>query len=511
MRPRPAPYSQLPVPARVLSSMRSTLLLAIVLGLLYSPRAFAATASVASLPQGQSGVIYAAGPGERNRVAGGWDLATPYPYEVVVRDTGAVVRAGAGCRSVDEHTVRCPPPSYALPQPSGPPLSMVVDVGDGDDTVALPVGFFAPVQVRGGAGADVLTSSGSLFGGEGNDVLTGGDEGPGYKGSGPPPDLLVGGPGDDVLHGGGGDDVLRGDGAAASSGPAAATDAGGGNDAIDGGVGEDTVLYDGRSAGVRLDLADDAGSYGAQGERDRLIALEHATGGDGDDVLLGNESRNRMEGGAGDDRIVGRDGWDRLFGGAGADVLDGRAGSDDLDGGPGRDTLRGGIGDDDLVAGSDGDSLDGGRGHDTLFPRRARALRCGSGRDQVGQPSGALVGTDCESLLLGASRTPASSDFVRLTAHPRRLRDGRLRFEWYCDGSGGRCDMRLTVRRPGSGSTPIGSRRVTIPKRGTTARIDIRPRRSLRRGQLLELSVRGLVHEYGGRQTSFSARWRARL
>ena len=479
--------------------MRPALMLTIVLVLINAPQAGAA-----SLGASGQGLSYAAAAGERNQVVGVYDLATRYPYDLVMRDAGAVVTAGPGCLAVDAHTVRCPATPSAY---SGPSRALVVDVADGDDAVTLPASYFAPAEVRGGDGADVLSGAGTLFGGAGNDTLTGGEDGPGYKGSGPPSDLLVGGPGDDTLRGGAGDDFLTGDGGAIPS--ADAFDRGSGNDAIDGGGGVDSVSYAGRTAGVRVDLADDAAIAGGPGERDRVSGVENVTGGDGDDVLLGNEFRNRIDGEAGDDRIVGRDGWDRMSGGAGADVLDGRAGSDDLDGGSGRDTLRGGIGDDDLVAGSDGDSLDGGRGHDTFFPGRPRSLRCGSGRDQVGRPSGALLGADCESLLLGVGRTPASSDFVRLTAHPRRLRNGRLRFDWFCDGSGGRCDMRLTVRRPGTAT--IGSRRVSILERGMTQTLDIRPRRSLRRGQLLELSARGLIYEYGGRQTPFAARWRARL
>jgi hypothetical protein len=489
--------------------MRSTLVLTIVLVLLCSPQAFAATASVAALPQSQHGLIYTAAPGERNRVMGGWDLATPYPYEIVLRDAGAVVLAGPGCRSVDEHTVRCPSAAYPLAGATGPPLSMIVDVADGDDAVTLPTGYFAPVQLRGGDGADVLTGQGDLFGGTGNDVLTGGDEPEGYKGSGPPAELLVGGPGDDVLHGGDGNDVLRGDGGVApASGFVVATDPGGGNDVIDGGGGEDTVLYNGRTAGVRVDLADSRGVYGSPGERDRVMDVEHVTGGDGDDVLLGNMYRNRIEGGPGDDRIVGRDGWDRLSGGDGDDVLDGRAGSDDLDGGPGRDTLRGGIGDDDLVAGGNGDSLDGGRGHDSFFPGRARALRCGSGRDVVARPAGALLGPDCETVILGVSRMPANSDSATVTAHPRRLRDGRLRFSWFCDGSDGRCDMRLVVRL--ANGTTLGRRSVAILGRGETHTIDIRPRRSPRLGAVLEISVSGVIYEFGARQKRYSAHWRTR-
>src|SRR4051794_12675118 len=91
--------------------MRSPLPLAIALLLVLTPDAFAATASVGTSTQffagEQAAVLYVAAPGERNRVVMAPDLATPYPYELLVRDSAVVVTAGPGCRSVDEHTVRC--------------------------------------------------------------------------------------------------------------------------------------------------------------------------------------------------------------------------------------------------------------------------------------------------------------------------------------------------------------------------------------------------------------------
>ncbi|WP_210489559.1 M10 family metallopeptidase [Microvirga antarctica] len=56
--------------------------------------------------------------------------------------------------------------------------------------------------------------------------------------------------------------------------------------------------------------------------------IENATGGSGDDTLLGNVGANVLEGRAGSDRLAGRQGNDTLSGGAGRDVLSGGAGSD---------------------------------------------------------------------------------------------------------------------------------------------------------------------------------------
>ncbi len=83
--------------------MRPALMLTIVLVLMNAPQAGAASLGVSG-----QGLSYAAAAGERNQVVGAYDLATRYPYDLVMRDAGAVVTAGLGCRSVDAHTVRCP-------------------------------------------------------------------------------------------------------------------------------------------------------------------------------------------------------------------------------------------------------------------------------------------------------------------------------------------------------------------------------------------------------------------
>lgn len=56
--------------------------------------------------------------------------------------------------------------------------------------------------------------------------------------------------------------------------------------------------------------------------------LEHATGGTGDDWLVGNSQDNRLIGGPGDDTLAGGAGNDALYGGSGADRMDGGDGSD---------------------------------------------------------------------------------------------------------------------------------------------------------------------------------------
>jgi Ca2+-binding RTX toxin-like protein len=74
----------------------------------------------------------------------------------------------------------------------------------------------------------------------------------------------------------------------------------------------------------------------------------------------------RYLGGNGDDVVRGEDGHDQLFGENGNDALFGGTGDDLLDGGRGDDRLDGGAGDDRLVGGQGNDILVGGMGADTF-------------------------------------------------------------------------------------------------------------------------------------------------
>ncbi len=174
------------------------------------------------------------------------------------------------------------------------------------------------------------------------------------------------------------------------------------------------------------------------------VNIESATGGSGDDALLGNDGSNWLTGNAGDDVLMGRGGGDHLDGGAGFDtasyldsdegvsvyaggwnifgtgdaegdsftsieaiqgsnhddflqagvsveMLHGMGGNDTLMGGNGLDTVSGGDGDDqvfgdngkDLLMGDAGDDyLDGGNAVDTLNGGEGNdTLRGGNGND----------------------------------------------------------------------------------------------------------------------------------
>ena len=149
------------------------------------------------------------------------------------------------------------------------------------------------------------------------------------------------------------------------------------------------VVYEGRTApvSVTLDGARERrrGGRGRQRRRD----VELVVGGQGDDVLIGNNrTLNGFLGGRGNDVIrgeggqvdalygergndvlIGGQGVDGLFGGRGDDLLLGGSGDDFLDGGNGRDRVGGGTGADALAGGRGNDVLAGGPGGDTFQAR----------------------------------------------------------------------------------------------------------------------------------------------
>ena len=249
--------------------------------------------------------------------------------------------------------------------------------GSGDDLV---MGNSADNLLKGGNGNDVL------HGNEGNDVLEGGagsdrlEGGPGmdlasYQGSHSAVtvnledntlegghsegDILVdiegvrgsayadaltgesgvnyldGYEGDDELWGKGGDDVLEG---------------GAGADRLDGGDGLDWVSYLSSDTAVTVNLADGT-LEGSDTQGDVFINIENVRGSGYGDILVGDESANRLDGAGGDDELRGNNGDDVLEGNAGRDRLHGDGGNDELRGGSGDDTLEGGLGADRLYGG----------------------------------------------------------------------------------------------------------------------------------------------------------------
>lgn len=160
-----------------------------------------------------------------------------------------------------------------------------VDLGDGNDTATIHANSTAYSAIYGGKGNDVLTGTGwdVLYGQDGNDRLVGGG---GVWGLG-----ALGGAGNDIL-----------------TGCSNACYGGAGNDSLTGEDNED-------------------------GDRNIL------NGGDGNDVAYGRSGDDLIYGGRGNDRLYGEKGNDRIFGNSGNDVIHGGPGKDTLSGGPGKDRV----------------------------------------------------------------------------------------------------------------------------------------------------------------------------
>ncbi|HEX2135876.1 MAG TPA: M10 family metallopeptidase C-terminal domain-containing protein [Microvirga sp.] len=181
-----------------------------------------------------------------------------------------------------------------------------------------------------------------------------------------------------------------------------------GNDVYDGGAGFDTYSLAGTSAGAVIDLNGSATS--AQTGRDKLISIENAVGGSGNDMLIGGKGSNTLTGGKGSDRAMGGRGNDSFLATHrdGNDVYDGGAGFDtyslagtsaraviDLNGfarsaQTGRDKLIsienaiGGSGNDTIIANALKNVLTGGAGGDTfVFKSLASAGNGGHSADVI--------------------------------------------------------------------------------------------------------------------------------
>jgi Ca2+-binding RTX toxin-like protein len=370
--------------------MRLLLAAGVALALLPTA-ADASTVTVRDIPGGSGEeVYYLAGAGETNvlEVAYAGNAGS-----VTVTDPGATITAGAGCTSLDEHSARCTPLSATYLQDSR------ADLGDRDDKVTTTRPGPA---VIGGVVAD---------GGPGDDTLDGG------AGS----DELNGGGGTDTLLGGGGHDVITdGD-----------TDDAANADVMDGGEGAwaDEISYAGRTRDVTVDLT--ATTAGAEGENDQVKSFAHATGGDGDDRLLGDDDENDLVGNGGDDVIKAR-------------------GSDDGDFG---DLVLGGAGDDRLYGGDDDDSISPGPGTDRLS--------CGSGNDRIsGAERDEILSRHCERL--SYSFGEENLDGMSWRPVPKAVSARVVRQELECpsleetDGTSVACSGTIRYRQIGGGQRLLG-------------------------------------------------------
>ena len=249
--------------------------------------------------------------------------------------------------------------------------SIVVNAGDGNDTVAVDVstsevaGQVIPVAVNGGIGDDSLTASGpanTVHGNAGNDTIDGlagsstlyGDDGndlffPGaaaqYQQTAYP--SLV------TIYGGAGDDTLR----AANDGYATHAE-------FHGGDGTDTADY--TAAGSTNVSIDGVANDGYPAGYPNILPGGDNIEPDVEVVLGSTTGNNTLVGSAGNDSLVGGNNGDTIAGNGGNDTIVGNAGNDSLTGGTGNDLILGGAGLDTLTGGGGHDTLDGGPGADVV-------------------------------------------------------------------------------------------------------------------------------------------------
>jgi Ca2+-binding RTX toxin-like protein len=220
---------------------------------------------------------------------------------VILRDLGDTMTAGAGCFQLAANAVRCP---------SAGVLRVAVNTGNLNDRV------------------NNLTAIAGVFnGGAGNDTLLGGSRN----------DRLRGGLGNDTMVGNAGNDT-----AIYETGRD-------GRDTFNGGAGRDTADYRLRTIAVNVSLNGVANDGSAPEFDNNLANVENATGGRAGDRLTGNAVSNVLDGQAGADTLSGLNGNDRLISGFGNDTLLGGNGNDTavaLGLRDGRDVFNGGAGTD---------------------------------------------------------------------------------------------------------------------------------------------------------------------
>lgn len=225
-------------------------------------------------------------------------------------------------------------------------------------------------------------------------------------------DLMFGRGDGGTMSAGLGDDIL------VSGGGVTRMIGGAGNDRIMGNPGVsfgsfDTAVFSGTRAASRFEVTLDAVVVIGPDGRDIVTEVEYfefvdqnvdltrssffpsfglwfASGGVGDDILLGSVNNDFLAGGLGNDTILGGAGHDVIDGdslttpGEGDDWIDGGRGNDTIRGGGGNDTLLGGDGRDEIEGQAGDDSLSGGEGNDFLTGGAgADRLDGGAGTDRA--------------------------------------------------------------------------------------------------------------------------------
>jgi Ca2+-binding RTX toxin-like protein len=258
------------------------------------------------------------------------------------------------------------------------------------------------IQVFGQGGNDVVTLSeingalpkANLFGGEGNDVLTGGAGADQIFGQGGN-DTLLGKGGTDLSFGGADNDVITGGDADDQSFGESGDDRlvwnpGDDTDLNEGGAGTDTIEVNGGNGAeaftatangtrVRFDRVNPAPFSLDIGTSEKLFL--NANGGEDTFSATGNLAaliQLTVDGGAGNDTLLGSNGVDLLLGGDGNDFIDGQQGNDVALMGANDDVFHWDPGDgSDVVEGQDGTDrmLFNGSGANEIFEASANGGR----------------------------------------------------------------------------------------------------------------------------------------
>ena len=212
--------------------------------------------------------------------------------------------------------------------------------GAGNDTIT---GGAGNDQLFGQAGNDTLNGAGGfdfLFGGEGNDTLTGGDADDqifGEAGN----DLMIWNPGDDtdLMEGGADVDTVQ----------------------VNAGNGNEVFAITANGTRVRFDRVDPAPFALDIGTTENLVV--NLNGGDDSISAVGNLAAMiniTVNGGAGNDTILGGNGADTLNAGDDNDFVDGQQGNDTVNLGAGNDIFQ-------WDPGDGSDLVEGGAGTDTML------------------------------------------------------------------------------------------------------------------------------------------------
>ncbi len=304
--------------------------------------------------------------------------------------------------------------------PTGP-FALVFTGGPEPNIFVQVPSVAGPVAAFGNGGNDLVSSGGSLSGGN----LADGGPGDDLVGAGSAlQDYLIGGDGDDFLYTNSRDDVALGgsgndalyhlgivDFTTVTRNPGQVyADGGTGNDlllgglegdVLHGGADDDTLRGENIPAGWLARLSSDTGPWQMVFEPEAVFSptggADYLDGGAGNDLLVGDGGNDILSGGAGNDRLYGDDemgyrvvpGDDVLDGGAGDDLLAAGDGADSLSGGTGIDQLFGDKGNDVLDGGDDADTLHGGDGADELFGGAGDDLLFGDGLNNPSEFSAA--------------------------------------------------------------------------------------------------------------------------